>query len=480
MIFNSFQFLLFFLLVTPAYYLVPHKWRWLFLLLISCFFYASFIPAYILILFAIIIVDYTAGILMEKSSGIRQRKAFLTMSIVVNIGVLAIFKYYNFFIDNINHLLSLVHIPAKPLPFWQIALPIGLSFHTFQAMSYTIEVYRGNQKAERHLGIYALYVMFYPQLVAGPIERPAQLLHQFREQHNPDFDGIAAGLKKMLLGFFMKVVVADRLGIFVTHLYFHPGYRSRIGLMTALFFYAFQVYCDFAGYSLIAIGSAKTMGFDLVRNFNQPFVSRNITEFWRRWHISLSVWFNDYLFNPLLIAWRGLGKWAVVLALLCTFLISGLWHGAGWTFVVFGLLHGLAVAFEFLTRKFRLRLSRKIPGRIYYPASRALTFVYACLAWVFFRSPNFHDAITIFRRIFSAHTPWLFAGEFEEKSLLAYSIFGIGCIVALDIHNEYFPQKRLLLNDKRTGIRLASGVGLLLLILMLGVFDGSQFIYFQF
>ena len=480
MIFNSFQFLLFFLLVTPAYYLVPHKWRWLFLLLISCFFYASFIPAYILILFAIIIVDYTAGILMEKSSSIRQRKAFLTMSIVANIGVLAIFKYYNFFIDNINHLLSLVHIPAKPLPFWQIALPIGLSFHTFQAMSYTIEVYRGNQKAERHLGIYALYVMFYPQLVAGPIERPAQLLYQFRERHDPDFDGIAAGLKKMLVGFFMKVVVADRLGIFVTHLYFQPGYRSRIGLMTALFFYAFQVYCDFAGYSLIAIGSAKTMGFDLVRNFNQPFVSRNITEFWRRWHISLSVWFNDYLFNPLLIAWRGLGKWAVVLALLFTFFISGLWHGAGWTFVVFGLLHGLAVAFEFLTRKFRLRLSRKIPGRIYYPASRALTFVYACLAWVFFRAPNFHDATTIFRRIFGAHTPWFLAGEFEEKSLLVYGIFGIGCIVALDIHNEYFSQKRLLLNDKRTGIRLASGVGLLLLILMLGVFDGSQFIYFQF
>ncbi len=308
MIFNSFTFLIFFLTVTPLYYLVPHSLRWLFLLLISCFFYASFIPSYLLVLFAIIIVDYSAAILMEKSNSSSRRKVFLTMSLVANIGVLAIFKYYNFFIDNVNQVLGLAHIPVGPLPFWQIALPIGLSFHTFQAMSYTIEVYRGSQKAERHPGIYALYVLFYPQLVAGPIERPAQLLYQFRERHSPDFNGIATGLKKMLLGFFMKVVVADRLGIFVDFIFAHPAYRSRLGLLVAMGFYAFQIYCDFAGYSLIAIGSAKTMGFDLVNNFNQPFVSRNITEFWRRWHISLSGWFSDYLFNPLLIAWRRLGK----------------------------------------------------------------------------------------------------------------------------------------------------------------------------
>jgi alginate O-acetyltransferase complex protein AlgI len=480
MIFNSFQFLLFFLLATPAYYLVPHKWRWLFLFLISCFFYASFIPAYILILFAIIIVDYTAGILMEKSSSIRRRKAFLTMSLVANIGVLAIFKYYNFFIDNVNQLLSLAHIPASPLPFWKIALPIGLSFHTFQAMSYTIEVYRGNQKAERHLGIYALYVLFYPQLVAGPIERPAQLLYQFRERHDPDFNGIATGLKKMLLGMFMKVVVADRLGIFVNFIFAHPGYRSRLGLMTAMLFYAFQIYCDFAGYSLIAIGSAKTMGFDLVNNFNQPFVSRNITEFWRRWHISLSGWFSDYLFNPLTIAWRRLGKSAVVLAIMFTFFISGLWHGAGWTFIVFGLLHGLAVAFEFLTRKFRAKLSRKIPGLIYYPASRLLTFAYLCLTWVFFRAPNLNEAFTFLGRLFSPGTPWRYANEFEERSLFVYGSFGIACMIGIDLLSEYNGGNNFLLNNKKTPTRLTAAFCMLLLILLIGVFDGSHFIYFQF
>ena len=480
MIFNSFQFLLFFLLATPAYYLVPHKWRWLFLLLISCYFYASFIPVYIFILFAIIIIDFTAGILMEKSRNISQRKAFLTMSLVANIGVLAIFKYYNFFIDNVNDLLRLIHIPVNPLPFWRIALPIGLSFHTFQAMSYTIEVYRGNQKAERHLGIYALYVLFYPQLVAGPIERPAQLLYQFRVRHDPDFDGIATGLKKMLLGFFMKCVVADRAGIFVNFIFAHPEARSRLGLLTAIFFYAFQIYCDFAGYSLIAIGSAKTMGFDLVKNFNQPFVSRNITEFWRRWHISLSGWFSDYLFNPLLIAWRNLGKRGVLLAVFCTFLISGLWHGAGWTFIVFGLLHGIAVGFEFLTRKFRAKLSRKIPGIIYYPASRLLTFVYVCLTWIFFRAPNFNDAFIYIRRLLGPGTPWKFEVEFAERSPLVYSLFGIASIIIIDLLSEYNDGNNGLFKSKKITTRLATAFCMLLSILLFGVFDGSHFIYFQF
>jgi len=479
MIFNSFAFLVSFLIVTPLYYLVPHRWRWLFLLLISCFFYASFIPAYILILFAIILIDYSAGLLMENAAG-HRRKVFLTMSLVANIGVLAVFKYYNFFIENVNQLLNLAHITVRPFPFWQIALPIGLSFHTFQAMSYTLEVYRGNQKAEKHLGIYALYVLFYPQLVAGPIERPAQLLYQFRERHSPDFDGIATGLKKMLLGFFMKCVVADRVGIFVNFIFVRPEARSRLGLLTGIVFYGFQIYCDFAGYSLIAIGSAKTMGFNLVKNFNQPFVSRNITEFWRRWHISLSVWFNDYLFNPLLIAWRGLGKSAVVLAVLCTFFISGLWHGAGWTFIVFGLLHGIAVAFEFLTRKFRSKLARNIPGLIYYPASRLLTFSYACLAWIFFRAPTLHDAFTFIRRLLGPGTPFRYASEFDERSLLAYSLFGIAAVIAIDLLNEYNNGNNGLFNNKRVTIRLTAAFCMLLTILLLGVFDGSHFIYFQF
>ena len=323
MLFNSFSFLLFFIIVTPLYYLIGPRWRWLLLLIASCYFYASFIPAYLLILFAIIGIDYIAGRCIEPAAG-KKRKAFLLLSLAANLGALALFKYYNFFIANIDHLLALAHIETSPFPLLHLALPLGLSFHTFQAMSYTIEVYRGNQRAERHLGIYALYVMFYPQLVAGPIERPAELLPQLHSHHKPDYDGIANGLKQMLIGFFMKTVVADRLAIYVNYIYLHPEAHSRLALLIAVFFFAFQIYCDFAGYSLIAIGSAKTLGITLTRNFDVPLFSLSVIDYWRRWHISLSRWFNDYLYMPIVIEKRHWGKGAVVYSLFVTFFLSGL------------------------------------------------------------------------------------------------------------------------------------------------------------
>ena len=226
MLFNSFQFLLFFPTVTLVYFLLPHRWRWLHLLLASCVFYAAFIPAYLLILLFMIVVDYIAGIMIENASPAR-RKRFLIISILTNVGILSIFKYYNFFIDNVNSLISVVGIPTHPFPMSSLILPIGLSFHTFQAMSYTIEVYRGNRQAERHFGIYALYVMFYPQLVAGPIERPQNMLHQFHERKYFDYTNLTEGLKQMLWGLFKKVVIADRLGLFVNEVYNHTGdYRD--------------------------------------------------------------------------------------------------------------------------------------------------------------------------------------------------------------------------------------------------------------
>src|SRR6201996_6504374 len=263
MLFNSFPFLLFFLVVTPLYDITGARWRWLLLLLASCYFYAAFIPVYLFLLFGIILIDYIAGRMIETAAGVR-RKAFLLLSFAANLGALGVFKYYNFFVDNFAH----------SLPYWHLLLPLGLSFHTFQAMSYTIEIYRGKQKAETHLGIYALYVMFYPQLVAGPIERPQQLLPQFDQHHIPDYGAIAEGLKEMLFGFFIKTVVADRLAIYVDYVYEHPGLHSRLALLLAVFFFAFQIYCDFAGYSLIAIGTARTMGFTLVTNFRTPLLSR--------------------------------------------------------------------------------------------------------------------------------------------------------------------------------------------------------------
>jgi D-alanyl-lipoteichoic acid acyltransferase DltB (MBOAT superfamily) len=282
-----------------------------------------FVPVYILILGGTIIIDYYAGILLENTEG-KKRKVFLIASLIANIGVLAVFKYYNFLNNNLSVLLNSFGY-KNSIPNLGILLPIGLSFHTFQAMSYTIEVYRRKQKAERHFGIYALYVMFYPQLVAGPIERPQNMLHQFYEKHYFDFERIIDGLKLMLWGLFIKLVIADRLAIFVNAVYNNPEKHSGLTLAIATIFFAFQIYCDFSGYSNIAIGAARVMGFKLMTNFNRPYFSRSIAEFWKRWHISLSTWFSDYLYIPLGGNRVSVPRW--YFNLFFVFLVSGLWHG---------------------------------------------------------------------------------------------------------------------------------------------------------
>ena len=268
MLFNSIHFAIFFVVVTTLYFVLAHKYRWLLLLSASCYFYMAFVPVYILILGFTIVVDYFAGIYLENSSG-KQRKIYLIASLIANIGVLAFFKYYNFLNDNLSVLLNGLGY-QNSIPRLSILLPIGLSFHTFQAMSYTIEVYRGRQPAERNFGIYALYVMFYPQLVAGPIERPQNLLHQFYEKHPFDYERIVSGLRQMLWGLFKKIVIADRLAIYVNTVYNNAEHHNGNTLVVATIFFAFQIYCDFSGYSDIAIGAARVMGFKLMTNFNRP------------------------------------------------------------------------------------------------------------------------------------------------------------------------------------------------------------------
>jgi D-alanyl-lipoteichoic acid acyltransferase DltB (MBOAT superfamily) len=305
----------------------------------------------------------------------------LGLSIVSNLAVLFIFKYHNFFVENLR--LISANISSSPVIFniWKWALPIGLSFHTFQAMSYTIEVYRGNQKAERHLGIYALYVMFYPQLVAGPIERPQNLIPQFYEKQNVNYDGIIAGLKLMLWGYFMKVVVADRLGIYVDYVFRDVAFHSRLSLLTAVFFYSFQIYCDFAGYSLIALGSARTMGYTLSTNFNRPYLALSLRDFWQRWNITLSRWFRDYLYYPLGGSRVMLSRY--IFNVIVVFILSGLWHGANWTFVVWGLLHGMYILMGHFRRS-------RFPKLIMHPFFEILwTFLLAAFAWIFFPFPKY-------------------------------------------------------------------------------------------
>jgi alginate O-acetyltransferase complex protein AlgI len=479
MLFNSFQFLIFFPIVTLIYWLLPFKYRWIHLLIASCIFYIAFIPVYILILFFTIIIDYLAGIFIENAEG-KKRKRFLAISIIANVGTLAFFKYYNFFTDNINTLLHTLHISTHPLPLLNIILPIGLSFHTFQAMSYTIEVYRGNQKAEKHFGIYSLYVMFYPQLVAGPIERPQNLLPQFHSQKYFDKNLFFDGLRLMLWGFFKKIVIADRLAIYVTAVYNHPADYNYLNLVVATLFFTIQIYCDFSGYSDIAIGAAKTMGYKLMTNFNRPYFSKNIQEFWARWHISLSTWFRDYLYISL--GGNRVGIKRMYLNVAIVFLVSGFWHGANWTFITWGALHAIFIIVYMLKKAF---MPSRYNKNIFLNFSGWLiTFLLVSFAWIFFRANNLTDAILIIKKIITADSISNFKLivtnlDTEMEFGITSSIIALTMVVVMLITEWFLPPDLSKLN-KTPAFDIAFCSIILSFIICFGIFHNTSFIYFQF
>ncbi len=399
MLFNSLSYFIFLPVVVLVYFLIPHKYAWGFLLLASCYFYMAFIPKYILILFVLIVVDYLAALGIETQQG-KKRKALLVASIVANVGILVVYKYYGFFSENLTGLAHMLNWNL-PLPILKFALPLGLSFHTFQSMSYTIEVYRGKWKAERHLGIYALYVLFFPQLVAGPIERPAELLPQFRHVHTPEPQNFSSGLKRILWGLFKKTVLADHLAVTVSHVFSGLSGFSGIPIIISAIFFSYQIYCDFSGYSDIAIGSAQILGFRLRENFNNPYWAHSLQDFWKRWHTSLSSWFRDYVYIPLGGNRVNRGRWAVNIFI--TFLLSGLWHGANWTYVAWGALHGSYQIFSVATVRFRESIKRY--SRLFnYPKllkafGTIWTFLLVSFAWIFFRAPNMTDVLNSFTNI---------------------------------------------------------------------------------
>jgi alginate O-acetyltransferase complex protein AlgI len=442
-----------------------------------------FVPIYILILGFTIVIDYFAGIYIEKTDG-KNRKLFLIISLIANIGVLAFYKYYPFINTNLTYFLDSIGI-RNPAPFLQILLPVGLSFHTFQAMSYTIEVYRGNQKAEKHFGIYALYVMFYPQLVAGPIERPQNILHQFHEKKSFQYQQVTDGLKQMAWGFFKKIVIADRLAALVNTIYDSPQNYTGAPLIVATIFFSIQIYCDFSGYSDIAIGAAKVMGFKLMKNFNQPYFSSSVAEFWKRWHISLSTWFRDYLYISL--GGNRVVKWRWYYNLFITFLLSGLWHGANWTYIVWGGLNGLYLIVESFSEKIRYKLFEflRIQNTLFLKILSIIsTYILICIAWVFFRAKNIDDAFYIIKNS-TKNIP-------ESLKVLSTSNFGLdlyGYIIALLsiallFIVEFFQMKFSVItwvNSRPKPIRYSLYIILVGIVLMFGAFEvKQQFIYFQF
>lgn len=475
MLFNSIDFVLFYIVVTFLYFVLPFGARWVVLLAASCFFYMAFVPIYIVILGFTIVIDYFAGIYIENAQGSR-RKLLLTCSLVANIGILAVFKYFNFLNENITLVADSLGW-HNHIPFLTILLPIGLSFHTFQAMSYTIEVYRGNQKAERHFGIYSLYVMFYPQLVAGPIERPQNIIHQFHIKHEFSYFNMISGLKQMAWGFFKKLVVADRLSIYVNSVYNNAELHNGSSVVVASIFFAIQIYCDFSGYSDMAIGAARTMGFDLMTNFKRPYFSTTIPEFWSKWHISLSTWFRDYLYIPL--GGNRVAPYRRYLNLFTVFMVSGLWHGANYTFIIWGALHGLYQVIGILTKPAitRFETNTGIKNLGIWRLSRGIfTFILVTFAWIFFRANSVHEAFLLIKNLKSiGEMPFLGNGINQ----FAHCILAITLLFTIEFCMEFYPNLTLF-NNKKAWVRWSSVVALLFIILVFGVFNGGQFIYFQF
>lgn len=433
-------------------------------------------------------MDYFAGLLIEKATDIRIKKRYLIGSILSTLSVLFIFKYYNFFVGNFDFIAQLLHIDYS-INSLKILLPIGLSFHTFQSMSYVIEVYWGRQKAEKNFLIYSLYVMFFPQLVAGPIERPQNLLPQFYEEHYFDYERVVGGLRRMLWGFLKKIVVADRLAIFVNVVYNNPTDFTGLPLILATLAFAFQIYYDFSGYSDIAIGAAQVMGFRLMENFKMPYGSKSINEFWKRWHISLSSWFRDYLYIPLGGNRVTVPMW--YLNLIIVFLASGLWHGASWTYIIWGLLHGFYLVFSLATREFKDKLFNFL-GVFNYPKILIFlkvffTFFLVNLGWVFFRANSLNDAFYIFRHLFNSLGEQIvnvLSLDFGKILPFSFSNYIATFLVVFIVEYGQFFILKYGWSEISFGIpkfyRYIIYYTVFLLIIFLGQFGKNQFIYFQF
>jgi D-alanyl-lipoteichoic acid acyltransferase DltB (MBOAT superfamily) len=490
MLFNSLEFLLFFPAVLALYAVAPRTIRWLVLLVASYAFYMAWRPEFILLIVASTIVDYIAGHRIAATEERGTRRLWLCVSLAVNLGLLFTFKYAGFVTGELNDLFELLGVSAR-VPETDLPLPVGISFYTFQTLSYTIDIFYRRGKVERHLGIFALYVAYFPQLVAGPIERSTSLLPELKKKVDFDWERITSGLRLALWGMFKKVVIADRLAVTVNLVYGAPGEYSGGTLALATVFFAFQIYCDFSGYSDIAIGISRVLGVRLMTNFERPYLAASIRDFWRRWHISLSTWFRDYLYIPLGGNRVRRARWMVVVMI--TFVVSGVWHGANWTFVVWGAIHGALLVVEgaFRKRSAAVEGEPKHAGTIGRLAGTAYTLAVVLLAWVFFRAENVTEAWQIVQRIvtfpgeligaesamawFSEDLPRLgLAGD--ELVLACLLIVGLTVLqIARERRGRAIEQRDLPI-WLRWGLDYAAIFG----ILVFGRFGENAFIYFQF
>lgn len=477
MLFNSFSFLGSFAALALTYYALPHAWRWPLLLAASLGFYATFSAWYLLILFTVTLVTFAAGLAISAApeGGKRVR---LTGGVVAVLAALFVFKYYDFFAGTVDAVLGR---PTPLLPRMGPMAVAGLSFYTFSSVAYLADVHAGRVTAERHPGHFALYVAFFPKLLAGPLERAAPVLERLRRPVAFDASRATSGLQLLLWGLFKKVVIADRLATFVDAAYRQPSFAAPVDLLLATYFFAFQLYCDFSGYSDMAIGSAKVLGFDFADNFRRPYLSTSVREFWsRRWHISLSTWFRDYMYIPLGGSHRSRIRGYV--NLLAVFLVSGLWHGASWTFVVWGGLNGLFQIGASLTSGIRERLTSGLRGPAWLSTSlrRLITFHLILVTWVFFRAADLDDAMTVITRVLGS-LPSL-AGALGPRMMVGDVLLSIGLIAVL-MGAELFDEIQPMWDRARrwpTPLRWAVYYALLAALVVMGSWTLQQFVYMQF
>ncbi len=482
MLFNSFQFLIFFPIVVIIYFGIPHKYRWILLLAASYYFYMCWKAEYLLLIIASTLIDYFAGLQMGKTAVKEKRRIYLILSLFANLGLLFTFKYFNFVNDSLRFAFQYFNIMYH-VPSLKVLLPVGISFYTFQTLSYTIDVYRGDREPERHLGIFALYVSFFPQLVAGPIERSTRLLPQFFEKMEFDYQRVKDGLLLMAWGFFKKVVIADWVAIFVNKVYNNPEFYPGLPSIVATYFFAFQIYCDFSGYSDIAIGAAQVMGYRLMLNFRRPYFSKSIGEFWKRWHISLSSWFRDYLYIPL--GGNRVKQARMYLNIFIVFLVSGFWHGANWTFIIWGGLHGIYQLMSRWTVKLRARLHQilgltRIPN-VHRMIKIVITFHLVLFSWIFFRANSISDAFLIIGNLFTSfNVSTLFSVSGFSAQHFALAVLSIVILIAVELFQRNHNIRQWL-SAQPLVLRWVLYYGLIIYILLFGAYDNAnEFIYFQF
>ncbi|MBU1238365.1 MBOAT family protein [Myxococcota bacterium] len=486
MLFHSLAFLIFFPTVVFLYFSAPQRLRWILLLGASYFFYMSWKPAYALLIFLTTVVSWGTALAMDKVKNRRRRKHLLFATLAVNLGVLFLFKYFNFFSHSLLPLGRSLNLFTST-PTLKLLLPIGISFYTFQSLSYTVDVYRQNRSPERHLGIFALYVSFFPQLVAGPIERSERLLPQFREVHHFDYQQVTDGLKLMAWGFFKKLVIADRLAVYVNMVYGDPAQFHGLPVILATYFFAFQIYCDFSAYSDIAIGAAQVMGFRLMENFRRPYFSASIGEFWRRWHISLTTWFRDYLYIPL--GGNRVGAFRLYFNVMVVFLVSGMWHGANWTFLFWGLLHGTYFLLGRTTASWRQKLGEAIFRKRFYTLRALLnillTFHLVVFAWIFFRARTIREGFMVVGNLFRFDTV---ASGWDKFALIKHfnrlDLVVVATAIFIMEVLQFFQERgsiRVWVSRQHFALRWGLYIGLLFFIEVFGVFyQSSDFIYFKF